>query len=185
MTDLRRGVVVHYDPAKGFGFLRPAGPGADVFVHASAIDGGGPLRRGQRVTFSAVDDPRGPRASRVEPGRRGLAGGDVAAGLLALVTIAVIALLRHYRWGWAWAWLAAINGPTFAAYAWDKRRAGLGLRRVPEAVLLGLALVGGSPGAALAMLAFHHKTRKLSFLLPFAAIVALQVALGLWWSGRR
>lgn len=184
MTEPRRGVVVSYDAAKGFGFVRPAGPGGDVFVHASAIDGGGPLRRGQRVRFSAVDDPRGPRASHVEPGRGGLAGGDLALLALVASTAGVVALLRRYGWGWAWAWLAAINGPTFAAYAWDKRRAGRGLRRVPEAVLLGLALIGGSPGAALAMATLRHKTRKLGFLLPFAAILAFQVGLGLWLSRR-
>ena len=51
--------------------------------------------------------------------------------------------------------------------------------RVPESVLLGLALVGGSPAAALAMWGFRrrHKTSKPDFLRWFWMIVIVQVAL--------
>ena len=47
--------------------------------------------------------------------------------------------------------------------------------------LLGLALIGGSPGAAAAMFWLRHKTRKVTFLVPFAAIIALQAATLAWW----
>jgi uncharacterized membrane protein YsdA (DUF1294 family) len=50
--------------------------------------------------------------------------------------------------------------------------------------LLGLALIGGSLGAAAGMLLFRHKTSKPAFLIPFGLIVLLQVGLivvwGLW-----
>lgn len=58
----------------------------------------------------------------------------------------------------------------------DKRAARLGRSRVPERVLLGAALVGGTPGLVAGMLLARHKTRKPAFLLPLAAIVALQAA---------
>src|SRR5207248_2071724 len=74
------------------------------------------------------------------------------------------------------AYLLAINLLAFAAYAFDKRRAGAGGRRVPEAVLLGLAYVGGTPGAGLAMFTLRHKTRKLSFLIPFLGAILVQAA---------
>jgi uncharacterized membrane protein YsdA (DUF1294 family) len=50
---------------------------------------------------------------------------------------------------------------------------------VSENTLHLLELVGGWPGALLAMKLFRHKTRKLSFLLVTWAIVALH-GVG-WW----
>jgi uncharacterized membrane protein YsdA (DUF1294 family) len=68
----------------------------------------------------------------------------------------------------------------FALAVWDKARARRGGARVPERVLLAVALVGGSPGLLLAMILFRHKTRKVAFLVPLALIVALQAAAA-WW----
>lgn len=76
--------------------------------------------------------------------------------------------------------IALLNLIAFGACLWDKRRATTGGPRVPEATLLGLALVGGSPGLLLGMLLARHKTRKAAFLLPLAGIVALQLAAA-WW----
>jgi uncharacterized membrane protein YsdA (DUF1294 family) len=65
---------------------------------------------------------------------------------------------------------------TFAAYGFDKRRAGTGGRRVPERTLHLLALAGGWPGAVLGQRHFRHKTRKVSFLVAFWAVVVLHLA---------
>jgi len=56
----------------------------------------------------------------------------------------------------------------------DKQRAIAGARRIAEADLLGLALIGGSPGALLARRWFRHKTRKEPFSTRLLLIVALQ-----------
>ena len=172
---MERGVVVAFDNARGFGFVRSRAFDADVFVHASAVEGGG-LRVGQRVEFEATSTERGPRATRVVPGSRGVTP-RLASGL-GLVAALVVATLGFHRGGldWAWAWLAAANLATPFVYAWDKRRAVRGGRRVPEAVLLGLALVGGSPAAALAMGLLRHKTRKPTFLVAFAVVLLVQAA---------
>ena len=63
----------------------------------------------------------------------------------------------------------------------DKQRAIAGERRVPEANLLGLALIGGTPGAFLARHLFRHKTRKQPFsnLLMLIAAVQIGAILGL------
>lgn len=74
----------------------------------------------------------------------------------------------------ALAWVASWSVVALAAVALDKRAAKRGARRTPEATLLGLALVGGSPGLALGMLAFRHKTRKASFLARFAFVLIAQ-----------
>jgi uncharacterized membrane protein YsdA (DUF1294 family) len=79
------------------------------------------------------------------------------------------------------AWLIGINLVTLAAYAYDKQIAGGGRVRVPEAVLLGLALLGGSPAAAAAILLLRHKSGKPAFLVPFALIVLLQLGLIAAW----
>lgn len=57
----------------------------------------------------------------------------------------------------------------------DKVRAQAGERRIPEADLLGLALIGGSPGALLARHIFRHKTRKEPFSTYLLLIVVLQL----------
>ena len=70
--------------------------------------------------------------------------------------------------------LLALNLWTVMRFWQDKQRAVAGERRVPENNLLGLALVGGSPGALLARHLFRHKTRKEPFSTQLLVIVALQ-----------
>ena len=69
----------------------------------------------------------------------------------------------------------AINALAFAAMVIDKRKAEYGLRRIPEATLLRLALLGGSVGTVLAGRTVHHKTRKEPFRSRLVAIIVLQV----------
>jgi uncharacterized membrane protein YsdA (DUF1294 family) len=77
--------------------------------------------------------------------------------------------------------LLVLNLWTMMRFWQDKQRAIAGKRRVPESNLLGLALVGGSPGALLARHLFRHKTRKEPFSTQLLVIVALQAgtAIGL------
>ncbi len=172
---MARGVVVSFDNRRGFGFIRSPEFREDVFVHVEAVDGRVPLRSGQRVEFAAEAAGRGPRAIRVVPGRQGLSPAMAAGGLLIAVLVASAGTLRKLGLAWFGAWLGAVGLASWFAFAWDKRQAGVGGRRVPEAVLLGLALAGGSPASAVAMLVLRHKTRKPTFLLGFAAVVLAQV----------
>lgn len=80
--------------------------------------------------------------------------------------------------------LLAVNGFTILRFWQDKQRAIRGHRRVPEGDLLGLALIGGSPGALLARHWFRHKTRKQPFSTLLFLIVAGQagaLAGAAWW----
>jgi uncharacterized membrane protein YsdA (DUF1294 family) len=70
--------------------------------------------------------------------------------------------------------LLTLNALTMLRFWQDKQRAIAGVRRIPEADLLGLALIGGSPGALLARRWFRHKTRKEPFSTQLLLIVALQ-----------
>lgn len=72
--------------------------------------------------------------------------------------------------------LLAINAWTILRFWQDKSRAIAGLRRIPEADLLGLALIGGTPGAFLARQLFRHKTRKQPFSAWLMLIAVVQAA---------
>jgi uncharacterized membrane protein YsdA (DUF1294 family) len=72
-------------------------------------------------------------------------------------------------------WLLAVTLTTFGYYGYDKWRARVGSRRVPELVLHLLALAGGSVGAYLGMRAFRHKTIKANYRVVFGVILVLQL----------
>ena len=71
---------------------------------------------------------------------------------------------------------AAINFVAFAAFGIDKSLAESNARRISEAKLLTLALIGGSPGAYAGRHLFRHKTRKQPFSNMLHAIAALHLA---------
>ena len=74
-----------------------------------------------------------------------------------------------------------LNGWTMLRFWQDKAAAVVGRRRIPEKDLLGLALIGGSPGALLARHIFRHKTRKQPFSTLLLLIVAVQMGTGIGW----
>jgi uncharacterized membrane protein YsdA (DUF1294 family) len=74
-------------------------------------------------------------------------------------------------------YLIAINVITFLVYGIDKWKAKRSKWRIPEATLLGLAVIGGSIGAWLGMKVWHHKTmhKKFKFGLPVIIIIQLLI----------
>lgn len=86
-------------------------------------------------------------------------------------------------------YLLSVNLLTFLAYGLDKwkavrngrksggkaRRNDNLSRRIPEATLLLLAALGGSPAALLAMYLFRHKTLHKKFRYGVPAILLLQL----------
>ena len=70
----------------------------------------------------------------------------------------------------------------FLIYGIDKSKARRGAWRVPEKILLILALTCGGFGAWLAGIRFHHKTRKWYFkTVWFLGMVTTLVALYFIW----
>jgi CspA family cold shock protein len=66
VTEKETGTVKWFNEAKGYGFIaREAGD--DVFVHYSAIEGGGfrTLREDDRVEFAVEQGPKGLQATQV------------------------------------------------------------------------------------------------------------------------
>ena len=74
-------------------------------------------------------------------------------------------------------YLVLINLAAFLLMGIDKFRARRELWRIPEKVLFGSALLGGSVGAIAGMFFFRHKTRHLSFRL---GLLLLQIVLYVW-----
>jgi CspA family cold shock protein len=66
MSERETGTVKWFNGSKGYGFIAREG-GPDVFVHFSAIQGGGfrNLEEGQRVEFNVEQGQKGPQASNV------------------------------------------------------------------------------------------------------------------------
>ena len=72
-------------------------------------------------------------------------------------------------------YLLVINNAAFAVFGWDKLCAQRGMWRVPEKILLLLALLGGSGGAMTGMAVFRHKTLHLKFRYGVPLILILQL----------
>ena len=79
-----------------------------------------------------------------------------------------------------WYYLLIINAISLLLMLLDKLLAKKHLRRIPEAVLLGTAILGGSLGATLGMLLFRHKTKHLLFLIGLPVLLIAQIGLLLY-----
>ena len=64
---MKRGKVLWFSTAKGYGFIKPEDGSKDIFVHYSAIEGDGyrSLAPQQPVEFEVVPGDRGPQAGSV------------------------------------------------------------------------------------------------------------------------
>lgn len=71
-------------------------------------------------------------------------------------------------------YLVLINALGFFLMIADKSRARKNRRRVPEATLMFVAVIGGSVGSLAGMYLVRHKTRHLKFTVGIPVILALQ-----------
>lgn len=77
-------------------------------------------------------------------------------------------------------YLIFMNLIGFGLMGVDKQRARRRDWRIPEKVLFGAALLGGSVGAWAGIYLFHHKTRHWYFVVGMPLILAVQAAL-VWY----
>lgn len=81
---------------------------------------------------------------------------------------------------WFYTILFILNILTFGLYAFDKNRAVYERERIPEAVLLGLTVIGGAYGAAMGMLLFRHKTLHKAFTITVPVFLIIWLAIVTW-----
>jgi len=68
-VSMKQGTVKWFNETKGFGFITPDDGSKDIFVHYSAIQGGGfkALKEGQKVSYETQQTPKGLAAANVVP----------------------------------------------------------------------------------------------------------------------
>jgi len=193
----RQGKIAKWNDERGFGFISSSEGGDCVFVHISSIQRSD--RRpnvNEAVSYTLAFDSHGrPQANDVQfilaqrratPMRqmRQIARAGVAVpiafAMSFLVALAALAAVGRLEMSW----LALYYGAsiiTYSAYARDKTAAQNAQRRIPEATLHLMSLIGGWPGALIAQALFRHKTRKPSFLIPYWLTVVVNcIALGIF-----
>ena len=77
-------------------------------------------------------------------------------------------------------YIIAINLLAFSLMGTDKSNARQNKRRIPEATLFLVALLGGSLGAVVGMNFFRHKTKHWYFVVGMPLILVLQLAAIFW-----
>ncbi len=100
--------------------------------------------------------------------------------MTAALTLAIHARIRYNtNMNTAIIYIIIMNLAAFALMGIDKHRARTRDWRIPEKVLFGAAILGGSVGAWAGMYTFRHKTRHWYFVVGMPLILAVQVLL-LW-----
>lgn len=200
-----QGTLVTWHDDRGFGFIRPASGGRDIFVHVRELHGSPfPPAVGQVITYETARQPDGrdravrvllaetpgasaraapASASRSTPAPRRRGRRALSRTLQVVVPLAagagVVAVLNSVWPVPSWvAWVYVVMSLlTYRLYAKDKTAALRNLWRVPEARLHWFAVLGGWPGALLAQQVLRHKTVKASFRGVFWFTVVANLSL--------
>lgn len=185
-----RGAIVNWNDDRGFGFVRPAGGGTELFFHISDYRGAGRPASGDSVKFEIGKGRDGkPVALSVRPAFAKAAppppnpgkhfdrdSNRVWLGALLIGLAFAVAIIDHAPIGFTMLYLA-MGFAAFALYAMDKRSARSGGWRVPETSLHLLDLAFGIAGGLIAQHILRHKTSKREFALVSYAIALAHIAL--------
>ncbi|RKS03114.1 MULTISPECIES: cold-shock protein [unclassified Flavobacterium] len=60
---MNEGTIKFFNEAKGFGFITPSNGGADLFVHATGLNGA--VQENDKVSYDVTDGQKGPTATNV------------------------------------------------------------------------------------------------------------------------
>ena len=183
----RRGVLVDWNDARGFGFITPDAGGPRAFAHVSAFPRGRRPAAGCEVTYVELrDESNRTRASEVRYLTAPASALIRSRTLLALVVAALffVLLVCLVLLGQMPLVVPVVYGllscSTFLVYGADKSAAEQGRWRTSESTLHTISLVGGWPGALVARPYFRHKTTKQPFRTIFWITVGANCAALTW-----
>ena len=184
-----RGRITGWKDERGFGFITPSVGGDQTFVHISSFENRS--RRPQNndlVTYALKRDRQG-RLQAVQVkfvGDLESRTSDSQAVVVAIVIAAVffLALGTTVTIGFLPSDLLLIcmivSVFAFVTYWYDKSASRTGRWRTRESTLHVLGLVGGWPGALVAMQVFRHKSSKQSFRRAFWATAVANCGVLIW-----
>jgi uncharacterized membrane protein YsdA (DUF1294 family)/cold shock CspA family protein len=184
-----KGIITRWYDDKGYGFIKPADGGKQVFVHIRAFASRN--RRpaiNQVVTYAMSSDKQGrPCATRATLAGDRFSINRIISNDSVLVIAAVfflgivgVAVLAGKVPNWVLGLYMVASTLTFIMYAMDKSAARKGHWRTQESTLHVMSLAGGWPGALVAQQKLRHKSRKKSFRSVFWATVLLNVGVFIW-----
>lgn len=168
-----QGRLIEWNDERGFGFITPLGGKTRIFVHVSQFPRD--LRRPMAtdlVTYNVGTDERNravarevvflaPTHARHEESRP-LSPVELAVPAMFTVVLLVLVAMRAVPTA-VLGLYALASIVAFAMYWQDKAAAMRGGWRTSESALIGIALIGGWPGAHVARHVFRHKTHKQPF----------------------
>lgn len=183
------GRITEWQDERGFGFVTPDGGGDRAFVHIKEFERGSPRPMiGMVISFELqIDQRRRLYAARprvVDSGTRSYvarSGGLPRKGMAAVFLIAISfgCLTSQFPASLALVY-AGMSAIAFVMYGIDKSAAVYRLRRIPEANLQVVGLLGGWPGSLFAQEAFRHKTSKSEFQILFWFTVVMNCSVLVW-----
>ena len=185
----QNGIISKWDETKDFGFITPQSGGKPIFFHSNAYSRSHkrPVEN-LRVQYSPSTDQKG-RACAVNVTpiqghkelRRDSKQKILSLFLLACCSAALLYLFQTGRIPLQVVYLyAAMSAAAFFLYVRDKKAAAWGRWRTPENTLHIVSLLGGWPGAGLAMSFLRHKSTKPSFRIMYWLTVLLNCG-ALYW----
>ncbi|WP_411358224.1 DUF1294 domain-containing protein [Pseudidiomarina salilacus] len=178
----KKGTLIKWKAEQGYGFIRPAVGGQEVFVHINAF-----AKRNRTPTIGSQLEYREQRqrdgklrAIEVKYTDASNFTFSYSFTLAIVIALGYIVSLFYYTYEnklwYGYPFIATVMSlVTYIAYGRDKFAAEAKHRRTPESTLQFFALIGGWPGALIAQQQFRHKTRKLSFQFVFWMAVLVNV----------
>lgn len=182
-----RGAIANWNDNKGFGFVRPAGGGTELFFHISDYEGDSRPTAGDLVTFT-IGTGRGgkPAAFAVQPAfsrsgsRQPQAAHYSADSVRVYLAITILglaficAIFDRVPFQFTLLYLA-LGAASYGQYWFDKKAAQAGRRRISEARLHFADAAFGIIGGLLAQQTLRHKTSKPQFAFVSYAIAGLHI----------